>query len=148
MLKKIILILGILAACFTGSVAQKNFESLKRWVGKYPRDYYAKPRQNFFKLPEIQPALQKLLNKRDLLRLTEEFGTQHAITQTGDYLEVRVCKSHCCPCEYGALILNLKTGVMHVGIYSEPENEDRWFSTKGSYTDLPSNVRRISFWGK
>ena len=141
--KSIALIL--LFACLTVSAAQGDFEHLKNWEGKYPRDFYAKPKVNFFKLPEIQPALTKLLDKDDYRRLTQEFGVQQPIKRSSDYLEVRVCKSHCCPCEHGALIVNLKTGAIHVGINSYPGNKDRWFSSKGSYTDLPTGIRHTSF---
>ena len=137
--------LTLLFGCLTVSAAQASLEHLKSWEDKYPRDFYAKPKVNFFKLPEIQLVLTKLLSKDDYRRLTQEFGVQKPIKLSGDYLEVRVCKSHCCPCEHGALIVNLKTGVIHVGINSYPDNEDRWFSTKGSHKDLPTGIRHTSF---
>lgn len=139
------IVLVLLLGCSTILSAQRSLEHLKNWEGKYPRDFYAKPKVNFFKLPEIQPALTKLLSKDDYRRLTQEFGVQKPIKLSGDYLEVRVCKSHCCPCEYGVLLVNLSTGVIYVGINSDPDNKDRWFSTKGSYTDLPITVRHTSF---
>src|SRR5262249_46223870 len=91
-----------------------------------------------FSEPEIRTSLAKLLNKEDFDSLTKEYAVETPVMRSGDYLTVKVCKPHMC-FEYGAFAMNLTSGDVYVRM-ADDENS-RWFSSKGSQSDLPRNVR-------
>jgi hypothetical protein len=135
-----IISLTLLLFCLSGIVtAQDNRENLRRWVGKYPTLKHVKVTTSFFKLPDIQQPLLKLLSRRDYNLLTHEYAVETPIKQIGDYLAVKVCRAHNCDEEQAAFAIDLRTGFIFVRMKSG--QEVRWFGSNGTDTDLPSSVR-------
>lgn len=134
------MLIGLAAglSIFSSVVAQTNLARLKAWEGKYPTEKKGRVTRRFFSEPEIRTSLAKLLTPADLALLTKEYATETPIMRTGDYLTVKVCRPHNCP-EQAAFAINLATGVVYVRMAID-ENA-RWFSSKGSESDLPRNVR-------
>ena len=131
--------LALLLFCF-GSVvaAQGNLENLRRWVGKYPTLRHGRATTSFFKLPETQGPLMKLLSRRDFNLLTREYGVETPIKQIGDFLAVKVCRAHNCDEEQAAFAIDLRSGFIYVRMKNG--QEVRWFGSKGDETNLPRNV--------
>lgn len=140
MKRKNIIALMLLLFCVSGSVAaQGNLENLRRWVGKYPTLKHAKVTTSFFKLPDIQQPLLKLLSRRDYNLLTHEYAVETPIKQIGDYLAVKVCRPHNCDDEQAAFAIDLRTGFIFVRM--KRGQDIRWFASNGRETDLPASVR-------
>src|ERR1051326_4728019 len=107
--------LMLLLFCLSGIVvAQGNLENLRRWVGKYPTLRHGKVTTSFFKLPDIQTPLLKLLSRRDYNLLTHEYGVETPIKQIGDFLAVKVCRAHNCDEEQAGFAIDLRTGFIFV----------------------------------
>jgi hypothetical protein len=142
MKRKNAIALALLLLCLSGTaVAQDKFGHLKSWVGKYPTDRKGRVTKQFFGLPEIRTPLLRLLSREDFNLLTREYAVQAPIKEIGDYLAVKVCKPHDCGDEQAGYAINLKTGVIFVRMQAE-ENV-RWFASKGSEKDLPTEVRNF-----
>jgi hypothetical protein len=119
-------------------VAQTNLARLKAWEGKYPTEKKGRTTRRFFSDVAIRNSLAKLLSPDDFALLTKEYSLGTPILGHGDYLAVKVCRPHMCP-EQGAFAINLATGVIYVRLADD--EKARWFSSKGSESDLPRNVR-------
>jgi hypothetical protein len=124
--------------CFASVVAQSNLARLKTWEGKYPTEKKGRVTRRFFSEPEVRTSLANLLNKADLDLLTKEYAVETPVMLSGDYLTVKVCKPHMC-FEQAAFVMNLATGVIYVRMAND--ESAKWFSSKGSQSDLPRNVR-------
>jgi len=70
--------------------------------------------------------------------LTKEYAVETPVMLSGDYLTVKVCRPHMCP-EQAAFAMNLTTAVIYVRMADDEKS--RWFSSKGSESDLPRNIR-------
>lgn len=127
-----------LLLCLTSAIAQENLTRLKSWEGKYPTERKGKVTRRFFSDPAISKRLPVALSRADINLLTKEYSVETPIVRSGDYLAVKVCRPHNCG-EQAAFAINLATGIIHVRMAIE-ENA-RWFSTKGSESSLPRNVR-------
>ena len=123
---------------FAPSIAQNNLARLKAWEGKYPTEKKGRVTRHLFSEPEIRTSLTKLLSPDDYQSLTKEYAVETPVMLAGDYLTVKVCKPHMC-FEQGAFAINLSNGVIYVRM-ADDENA-KWFSSKGSQSDLPRNVR-------
>lgn len=124
--------------CFTAAIAQTNLAHLKAWEGKYPTEKKGKITRRFFSDAAIRTSLAKLLSPDDFALLTKEYSVETPILGHGDYLTVKVCKPHMC-FEQAAFAINLATGDIYVRMAND-ENA-KWFSSKGTDSDLPRNVR-------
>jgi hypothetical protein len=122
-----------------GTEAQGKFAHLKEWVGKYPTDQDKKPVRRFFALPEVQGPLQKLLDQKDLQRLTKEYSVETPIELIDNYLVIHVCKPHDCDGENATLAINIDDGAIHVGIWDGKDK--KWHSSSGSDKDLPKKIQ-------
>lgn len=131
-----------LAACLlliaTSAIAQSNLAHLKSWEGKYPTEKKGRVTRRFFSDSAIRSRLPVALSRADINLLTREYSVETPVMRSGDYLTVKVCRPHNCS-EQAAFAINLATGVVYVRMAID-ENA-RWFSTKGSESDLPRNVR-------
>lgn len=127
-----------LLLCFTSVIAQTNLAYLRAWEGKYPTEKKGKVTRRFFSDAALRSSLSKLLSRDDLALLTKEYSVETPIVRAGDYLTVKVCRPHNCP-EQAAFAINLTTGVVYVRMAID-ENA-KWFSSQGSESDLPQNVR-------
>lgn len=140
MKRKNIIALTLLFFCLSGiAAAQGNLENLRRWTGKYPTLKHGKVKTSFFKLPEVQQPLLKLLSRRDYDLLTHEYAVETPIKEIGDYLAVKVCRAHNCGDEQAAFAIDLRTGFIFVRM--KRGQEVRWFASNGRETDLPASVR-------
>lgn len=124
--------------CLTSAIAQTNFAHLKAWEGKYPTEKKGRVTRRFFSDAAVRNSLSKLLSPGDFVLLTKEYSVETPIMRAGDYLTVKVCRPHLCP-EQAALAINLTTGVVYVRMAID--DNAKWFSSKGSESDLPRNVR-------
>ena len=131
-------LVACLLFCFTSAIAQTNLARLKAWEGKYPTEKKGRVTRRFFSDAAIRSSLAKLLSPGDFALLTKEYSVETPIMLAGDYLAVKVCRPHNCP-EQAAFAINLATGVVYVRMAID-ENA-RWFSSKGSESDLPQNIR-------
>lgn len=118
--------------------AQGRLEHLRSWAGKYPTSKRGRVTTNFFRLPEIQGPLMKLLSRRDFNLLTREYQLETPIKEIGDYLAVKVCMQHACDTDNAAFAINLSTGSIYVKMYAD--QRPRWFASEGTYRDLPKSV--------
>jgi hypothetical protein len=133
--------IGLIACtvlCFASALAQNNLARLKSWEGKYPTEKKGRVTHRFFSEPEIRASLSKLLSREDFDLLTKEYAVETPVMSSGDYLIVKVCKPHMC-FEWGAFAINLTNGVIYVRMATDESS--RWFSSKGSQSDLPRSVR-------
>ena len=131
-------LIACIVLCFGSVMAQNNLARLKAWEGRYPTEKKGRVTHRLFSEPEIRTSLAKLLSKEDFDLLTKEYAVETPVVVSGDYLTVKVCKPHMC-FEYGSFAINLTTGVVYVRMATD-ENS-RWFSSKGSQSDLPRKVR-------
>lgn len=131
-------LVACLLLCVTSTTAQTNLAHLKAWVGKYPTEKKGKVTRRFFSDLAIRSSLTRLLSREDLALLTRDYSVETPIMGSGDYLTVKVCRPHNCP-EQAAFAINLTTGDVYVRMAID-ENA-KWFSSKGSESDLPRNVR-------
>lgn len=138
MRRKQIVLLACIALCIAPALAQNNLARLKSWEGKYPTEKKGRVTRRFFGEPEIRTPLAKLLSKEDFDLLTKEYAVETPVMLSGDYLTVKVCKPHMC-FEWSAFAINLSTGVIYVRMAND--ESAKWFSSKGSQSDLPANVR-------
>jgi hypothetical protein len=122
------------------ALPQGKYGHLRSWEGKYPT--YNKSARKFFKLPEINRPLRRLLNRQDYYLLTGGHTKEMPISLIGDYLKVRVCGSpgsYACD-NHAILILNLHDGSVFVA-FNVIGGQPRYFSTRGKFTDLPQDVQ-------
>ena len=131
-------LIACLLLCITSAIAQTNLARLKAWEGKYPTEKKGRVTRRFFSDPAIRSSLAGLLRREDFALLTKEYSVETPIMLAGDYLTVKVCRPHNCP-EQAAFAINLTTGVVYVRMAID-ENA-KWFSSKGSESDLPRNFR-------
>jgi hypothetical protein len=131
-------LIACIALCFASAIAQNNLARLRAWEGKYPTEKKGRVTRHFFSEPEIRTSLTKLLSADDYQSLTKEYAVETPVMLAGNYLTVKVCKPHMC-FEQGAFAINLSNGVIYVRM-ADDENS-KWFSSKGSQSDLPRNVR-------
>ncbi len=128
--------------CFVSIVdAQDKLGHLRSWVGKYPTYNDAKPHREFLKLPEIRQRLLRLVSQKDFRFITMVCGKEVPIEQIEDYLIVRKCHRNYCLRGTALIILNMRDGAMHVAIRGEGDSEPRWFSSSGSYRELPLDIK-------
>jgi hypothetical protein len=132
-------VLLVLSLGGAGAEAQSKFAHLKTWVGKYPTDSDTKPVRRFFALPEVRDPLQKLLDQKDLQRLTKEYSVETPIELIDNYLVIHVCKPHDCDGENATLAINMDNGAIHVGIWDGKDK--KWHSSSGSDKDLPKKIQ-------
>jgi hypothetical protein len=143
---RLILFLLILANWPLDATEKPDLSHLKTWVGKYPTDEESKPPKNLFHLPEIQNSLKKLLGKTDYKHLTEELSVETPIQIIRNFLVVKVCYPHCCPCDNAMLVINLDDTAFHAGFYERTDKQKfntRWFSSTGDHLELPKEVLDI-----
>ena len=133
-----IVLVACLLLCFTSAIAQTNLARLKAWEGKYPTEKKGRVTRRFFNDAALRRSLAGLLSREDLALLTKEYSVETPIMLAGDYLTVKVCRPHLCP-EQAAFAINLTTGVIYVRMAID-ENA-KWFSSKGSESELPRNIR-------
>jgi len=141
MKRKNLIALTLLIFCLSGIVAaQSRWDHLRSWAGKYPtnRNNRVVKLTSFFRLPEIQPPLMKLLSRRDFNLLTREYAVETPIKQIGDFLAVKVCRAHNCDEEQAGFAIDLRTGFIFVRMKNG--QEVRWFGSKGDETNLPRSV--------
>lgn len=139
MKRKNLIALALLIFCFGGAAAaQSKLGHLRSWAGKYPTNRRGKVTTSFFKQPEIQRPLLKLLSRRDFNLLTREYQVETPIKLIGDYLAVKVCRPHACDTDNAAFAINLTNGFIYVKLFADQQS--RWFGSGGDYTDLPRNV--------
>ena len=127
-----------IALCVASAIGQNNLARLKSWEGKYPTEKEGRVTHRFFSEPEVRAGLVKLLSAEDFNLLTKEYAVETPVMLSGDYLTVKVCRPHMCP-EWGAFAMNLATGVIYVRMAND--ESERWFSSKGTQSDLPRKVR-------
>lgn len=131
--------LALLIFSFGGTLAaQGNLGHLRSWAGKYPTARRGRVATSFFRVPEIQRPLLRLLSRKDFNLLTREYQVETPIKLIGDYLAVKVCRPHACDTDNAAFAINLRTGFIYVKMYADQQS--RWFGSKGDYTDLPRSV--------
>jgi len=138
MIQKHIGRIACVVLCLGSVIAQNNLARLKAWEGKYPTEKKGRVTRRFFSEPEVRTSLAKILTKEDFDLLTKEYAVETPVILNGDYLTVKVCKPHMC-FEWGAFAMNLATGVIYVRMANDESS--RWFSSKGSQSDLPRSVR-------
>jgi hypothetical protein len=131
-------LVACLLLCFTSAIAQTNLARLKAWEGKYPTEKKGRITRRFFSDAAIRSSLAKLLSPEDFALLTKEYSVETPIMSAGDYLTVKVCKPHMC-FEQAAFAINLATGVIYVRMAND--DNAKWFSSKGTESDLPRNIR-------
>jgi len=131
--------LVLLLFCFSSAVAaQGRLDHLRKWDGRYPTYRRGRVTTSFFRVPEVQRPLVKLLSFRDFSLLTREYKVETPIKLIGDYLAVKVCKPHACNTDNAAFAINLSSGTIYVMMFESEKT--RWFSSRGKYTDLPRSV--------
>ena len=133
--------------CMSGS-AQEKFAHLNKWVGKYPTYDRTTPRQQFFKLAEIERRLQGLLSPNDYRFLTKTCRKEVPIERIDRYLIVRRCHGYACAYGSVVLVISLDDGATHVAIRNETDTEQRWISSNGKYQELPFDVKMAWFVSK
>jgi hypothetical protein len=133
-------------------VSQRNLDSLKKWIDKYPITFdtskdipkkYLPPSKNFFEIPYIRQPLINLLDEEDFKRIAKDEWLINPIKLVTDHLVIDRCRPHACPVENAILSVNLYDGSIHVGFWNKDEQNSRkirWFSTKGNYKDLPKEI--------
>jgi hypothetical protein len=132
---------------WTCAVAQ-NFSNLEKWAGHYPWDGPEQKGQDFFKLPEIERILTKLLSPKDLKKLTRTYGVGFPIELAEGYLIIYNCKPHNCPGENAFVAVGLKSNAIFVVLYDASRGRNdaestHCFSTNGDLIDLPSSVKEL-----
>ena len=135
--------------------AQGKYGHLKKWVNEYPLDYTAKPKINFFALPEIRTPLLKLLGPANLRRLMKDFGMVTPINFVDGYLILEGVTSNRTPDSevenvIVAVNINDRAGTIMV-IFSgigDRFGQTEYFCTNGkSCNGLPNEVRnKIKEW--
>ncbi len=121
--------------------AQGKYDYLKSWSGVYPT--YNKAEQRFFNLPEVREPLRKLLPNRIYFLLTRGHTKEGPIKLVRNYLTVLVCgspKSYRCD-HQTMFVMNLDDGSMYVAFDFDALDGRRDFATRGTFRDLPSDVR-------
>lgn len=139
MKRKAIILIAIILFCFGNVVSQTRLGHLGSWVGKYPTDRKGKVTKSFFRLSEIREPLIKLLSKNDFSLLTKQYKVETQIKRIGDYIVLKVCRAHMCSEEQAGFAINLNDGAVYVRMFAS--DDIRWFSSRGSHTDLPTTVR-------
>ena len=122
-------------------LAQGKYDYLKSWSGVYPT--YNKSKERFFNLPEVREPLRKLLPRRIFFLLTRGHTKEGPIKLVRSYLTVLVCgapKSYRCD-NQTMFVLNLDDGAMYVAYNFDLPDKRRDFATRGTFADLPSDVR-------
>lgn len=136
--RKQIGLMACIALFAASAIGQNNLARLKSWEGKYPTEKKGRVTHRFFSEPEIRSSLAKLLTQEDLVLVTKEYAVETPVMLSGDYLTVKVCRPHMC-FEQAAFTINLVTGVIYVRMAND--ESARWFSSKGTQSDLPQKVR-------
>jgi hypothetical protein len=129
-----------------GALSKGKFDYLKSWAEKYPSgdiDTKAganqKAARSFFADPAIRQALSQLLNKRDYKLLTSEYQVETPIKLKGEYICTKNCRPHNCGSENAAMAFDLRDGSVYVMMFDS--DHQRWFASKGKYTNLPQFVK-------
>jgi hypothetical protein len=116
--------------------------SLDGWVGKYSHDIDTNG-HTLFQVPEISTALNRLLTKEDLKRLTDTCSVGSQIRLIQGFLVAQQCMPHCCPCEHAMLVIDLSRNAFHIGFY-KAENKKvtvKWISSEGEFQALPKEIQ-------
>ena len=132
------LMLLIICGTLGATVAAQGLGHLRSWAGKYPTNKRGRVTTYFFRQPEIQRPLLKLLSRKDFNLLTREYQVETPIKLIGDYLAVKVCLQHACDTDNAAFAINLTNGFIYVKLFADQQS--RWFGSGGDYTDLPRDV--------
>ncbi|MDX6443125.1 MAG: hypothetical protein QOH71_199 [Blastocatellia bacterium] len=143
-----------LLLCFSSiTTAQGKFSHLKKWANEYPLDYTAKPKINFFALPEIRQPLLKLLGTQNFRRLIKDLGMVTPINLIDGYLIIEGVTSNRTPENENVIVavnINDKAGtimVMFSGI-GERFGQVESFCTNGKTCNgLPTEVsNKVKEW--
>lgn len=123
-----------------------KYEHLKYWVGRYPSKGPTRENREFLKLPEIRAILLQLLPGREYRRLTKTLAVETPIEMIDDYLVVRRCRPHCCPCENALLLVGLHEDTVLVLVYDSSRGKDdesatKCFSTGRQLFELSDNLK-------
>lgn len=105
---------------------------LKKLAGKYPYEV------NFFKIPEIQLATQKVFGN-ELQHLRDNLQVEVPIDLTSDCLVIKGCLPHNCHDENAILVIDLASARIHGAIY---ENHLSTGGTQHLY--VYSNAEKVS----
>jgi hypothetical protein len=151
----IILSLFLIGALNNAVFAQGKYSHLKKWANEYPLDYTAKPKINFFALPEIRQPLVKLLGTQNFKRLMKDFGMVTPMNLIDGYLIIEGVTSNRTPdneIENAIVAVNIndKAGTIMV-IFSgigERFGQVEYFCTNGkTCSGLPTDVsNKIKEW--
>jgi hypothetical protein len=152
---QIILFISLSLCLGVTTFAQGKYRHLKKWANEYPLDYTAKPKINFFALPEIHQPLLKLIGPKNLKRLMKDFGMVTPINLIDGYLILEGVTSNRTPdneVENAIVAVNIndRAGTIMV-IFSgigDRFGQTEYFCTNGkSCNGLPTQVRnKIKEW--
>jgi hypothetical protein len=129
-------ILLLLACPGQEATAGQSLEHLREWVGRYPT-YDTTTRGEFLKVEEVRRRLAELVSGADLRFITRVCGKEMPIKERDGYLIVQRCHKMACAMGTALVIVGLADGDMHVALRTEKDTAPRWYSSKGSYRDLP-----------
>jgi|Kansoi400Nextera_1026152.scaffolds.fasta_scaffold01635_1 hypothetical protein len=121
---------------------------LKSWVGKYSHDTDTNG-HTLFQIPEVRAALNRLLTKEDLKRLTDPDSVGSQISLIQGFLVVPQCMPHCCPCEHAMLVIDLSRSAFHIGFYKHESKKVtvEWISSEGEFQALPKEIQDEFYYG-
>ena len=71
-----LLLLTLVGFSQTSPAPTKDFSHLKSWASEYPIDNMVRPRRNFFKLPEIDSSLHRILDQSQYKKPSQNFKYQ------------------------------------------------------------------------
>ena len=137
-----LLLLSLVGFSQTPPAPTKIFSHLKSWANEYPINNAVRPRRNFFKLPEIDSSLHRILDQSQYKRLLDAMGLISPIDVIDQYLVIKgVTNPHSGNDLENALVaVRLYNGDIFVAIEGEDGHVD-WYCTAGKYTDLPDKIR-------
>jgi hypothetical protein len=141
--------LALFIALFLPSLhAEDASRDLKSWAGKYSHDTDTNG-HTLFQIPEVRTALNRLLTKEDLNRLTDTYSVGSPISLIQGFLVVPQCMAHCCPCEHALLVIDLSRSAFHVGFYKRESKKVtvKWISSEGEFQALPKEIQDEFYYG-
>jgi hypothetical protein len=143
-MKRLVLVLIVVALFAASAVSQTELGYLQNWVGKYPVSTLGQPQRNIYRTRPLQRRLLKSLGWKNYNRLLKDYYVMGPVAVAGDYIVVDRCERHNCDESASFMAVNLRRGDVHVAFYKLGKLE--WFHSSGTTRDLPRDVLDTEFW--
>ena len=143
-MKRLVLILIVVALFAASAVPQTKLGYLQNWVGKYPVSTPGQPHRNIYRTRPLQRRLLKLLGWKNYNRLLNDYYVMGPVAVVGDYIVVDRCERHNCDESASFMAVNLRRGDVHVAFYKLGKLE--WFHSSCTARALPHDVLDTEWW--